>query len=288
MAVNTTAFFGWEFGFGAIRAVFSEPLVVGKSEGLGRGVCSDVDLGLHLGAAEDDLVFGDRDLAARHEALARGFLEDTEDPLLRVKDSIASEEGSIDADEGGSTKAAFDDAILNREVFPLIGGIGRAEVVETGGAADIDGTFTSVFEVALFHGDIAGAAFELDGGAGGETKFTGKAAASNQRLVATDEIDPLPAPAGDGAFADGEFIKATALDGIMIAFGSDVADVEMIERDAFHGTRSLPAIIEVDAVCALAADFEMAEGETVASGELEGCTAAFEMRRLLRIEGLQS
>lgn len=51
-------------GLGSIRAVFGEPVVVGEDEGLGRGVGSDVDLDLHLGSAEDDLLVADPDVAA--------------------------------------------------------------------------------------------------------------------------------------------------------------------------------------------------------------------------------
>jgi len=105
--------------------------------------------------------------------------------------------------------------------------------------------------------------------------------------VTANEVDALTAPAGDGAVSDGEFVEAAALDGVMIAFGADVADVEMIKRDAFYRIRSLTSVVEVDAVRALVADFQVAESETVASGELEGSSIAFKMRRLLGIESFQ-
>ena len=105
--------------------------------------------------------------------------------------------------------------------------------------------------------------------------------------MTANEVDALTTPSGDGAVADGEFVEAAALDGVMIAFGADVADLKMIERDAFHWTCSLPAVVEVDAIRALAADFEVAEIETVASGELEGAGTSFKMRRLLGIESFQ-
>lgn len=271
-----------------VWAVFGEPVVAGEGDGFGGGVGTDVDLDLHLSTAKDDLVVGDFDVAAGHEALACGFLEDAEDPLFGVKDGVAGEEGSIDSDKGGGTKAAFDDAVLNGKIFAFIGGTGRAEEVESGGTADIDGALTSVVEMAFFYGDLAGATFELDGCAGGEASFADEVAASNERLVAANEVDPLPSPAGDGAVADGEFVEPAALDGVMIAFGADVADVELIKRDVFHRIRSLSAVVEVDAVGALATNFQMAEGESLAAGELERAVATFELRRLAGIERFES
>lgn len=173
---------------------------------------------------------------------------------------------------------------MDCEVFTFIGGIGRAEEVEAGGAADIHGALAGVFEVAFFHRDLAGATFELDAGAGGEAGFTDEVASGDERLVAADEVDPLPSPAADSAVADGEFAEAAAFDGIMISLGADVADVEMIERDAFHRTRAFSTVVEVDAVRALAADFEVAEGESLAAGELERAVATIKVRRLTGVE----
>lgn len=231
---------------------------------------SDVDLHLHLGTAEDDSIVGDPDVAAGWEAIADGFLKDAEDPLLRKENGVAGEERAVHTDKGGGAQAAFDDAVLNGEVFGLISGIRRTEVVEARGAADIHGTLTGVFEMAFLHRDLTGAAFELDGGAGCEAGLADELAACDERLVTADEVDALPAPAGDDAVADGECIKTAAFNGVVIAGGADVADFEMVERDAFDGAGALAAVINVDAVDALPTDAEMAEREPITTGELKG------------------
>lgn len=88
--------------------------------------------------------------------------------------------------------------------------------------------------------------------------------------MTADEVDALTAPSGDDAVADGECIESTALDGVVIAGGADVADFEMVERDAFDGAGALAAVVNVDAVDALTADAEMAEREPITTGELKG------------------
>ena len=66
--------------------------------------------------------------------------------------------------------------------------------------------------------------------------------------MAADEVDALATPAVYGAFTDREFIQPGALDAVMIAFGSDVADLDAFNRDAGDGIRQIAAVIKVESV----------------------------------------
>lgn len=286
-AVGACDFLGGEYGLGAVGAVFGEPVVGFEAEGFGGGAVAEVDVGLDLGAAEGDAVVFDEDVAARGEAGFAGFLEDAEDPFGGVEDGVAGELGAVDADEGSGAEAAFDVVVADDDASGFVLGAGGTEVGEAGGAADVEGAFAGVEEAAFFHDDAAGAAFELDSGAGGEAGFAGEAAVGDEGVVTADEVDALAAPAGDGAVADGELLQAGAFDSVVIAGGADVADFEVVEGDAGDGGIELAAVVEVEAVGGLAGDVEVAEGEVRAAAELEGGVAADEAGRVVFVEGFE-
>lgn len=270
---------------GAGGLVFSEPVVGLEAEGFGGGAVAEVDVGLDLGATEGDAVVFDEDVAAWCETGLAGFLEDAEDPFGGVEKGVADELGTVDTDEGGGAGAAFDVVVADDDASGFVFGSRWTEVGEAGGAADVEGAFAGMEESAFFHDDAAGAALELDGGAGGEAGFAGELAGGDEGVVTANEVDALTAPTADGAVADGELLEAGAFDGVVIAAWADVTDLDVVEGDARDGGIELATVVEVEAVGGLAGDDEMAEGEVRAAAELEGGLGADEAGWFGRVEG---
>jgi len=225
-------------------------------------------------------------MATGHETRFTGFLEDAEDPFGGEADRVAAELRAIDTDKGGGTWAAFDDIVPHDEAGGLELGTLWAEVGQASGATEVDRTLARICEVTFFDDDIACAAFELDGGTGGEAFFAGETAAGDQTMMTADEVDPLAAPAGDGAITDRELVEAGTLDAIMIALGANVADLDLLDRDAGGGIRQIAAVVEIEAVTGLAADAQFSQREVLAAGEVKGVATAFEVRWLRWIKRL--
>ena len=264
--------------------VLGKPAVVLEAEGLWRGAVTDVDVDLNLGAAEDDAVVFDENVAAGGKFRLTGFLEDAEDPSHGIKNRIAAELRAIDTNERGGAQTAFDDVVANDETRGLVLGTLWAKVRLTRGAAEVDGPFARVGKVAFLDGHIARAAFELDASTGGEAFFADELAAGDDRVMAADEVDALPTPASDGAIADRHFVETGALDAVVIALGADVADRDMFNGDAGAGIRPITAIVEIKAVARLPADPQIPQSELVAAREMPRVGSTFEVWWIFRLQ----
>jgi hypothetical protein len=104
--------------------------------------------------------------------------------------------------------------------------------------------------------------------------------------MTADKVDPLPSPASDRAITDRQLVEAGALDAVVIPLRPDVANLDVIKRDAGDGIRQVATIVEVQAVGSLAAEAQVSQRELFAAGEVPRIAAAFEMRRIFWIESL--
>ncbi len=75
--------------------------------------------------------------------------------------------------------------------------------------------------------------------------------------MTADKVDSLSAPAGNRAVANRRLVESGALDGVVIALGTDVADLNVIERDPRDGMRRIAAIVEIEATFALPLEAEV-------------------------------
>ena len=102
--------------------------------------------------------------------------------------------------------------------------------------------------------------------------------------MATDEIDPLPAPALDEAVPDRQIHETRTLDPVVIALGTDLADLEVRQGDALDRVFEIAAVVEVDSVASLAPGFQMADAQARTPRKLPGIASTHEDRRIRRIQ----
>ena len=102
--------------------------------------------------------------------------------------------------------------------------------------------------------------------------------------MATDQIDPLPAPALDEAVPDREVREARSLDPVVIALGTDLADFQMRQGDSLDGVFAVAAVVEVEAVASLATGVEVRHRKFRTPRKLPGIASTHEDRRIRRIQ----
>ena len=151
------------------------------------------------------------------------------------RDAVEIDLRAIDSDEGGGTGAGFDDVGAHADSRSFEFGTLRSEVGETGGAADVQGALARAFEMAFFHADIRCPSFQLNASTRAEPCFARKCASTDRHFVATNHVDTLATPAGDPAIANDQFIKARTFDAVVIARRTNVADRDVLNRDAADG-----------------------------------------------------
>ncbi len=218
------------------------------------GAVADIDLDLDLRPAKDDPVVLHQHLPAWRVPFGRGFLEDAENPLLRIQDCVACELSAIDTDKSSGTQAALDDVVADDNVLRLKLRTRWTKEVQTGGAAYIEWTLAAVDEVTFLDRDVRTPAFGLHTSRGAEASLPYEATVCDQGFVTPDHINPLPAPTSQGAVPDGQFVEARAFNPVMIAFRTDVADLQMFQGDAVDWFIEQPPIIQVQPVAGLATD----------------------------------
>jgi len=115
--------------------------------------------------------------------------------------------------------------------------------------------------VAFFDRDVRAATLGLHASRGAEASFADKATARDQRPMTADQIDPLAAPTGQGAVADRQLIESRALEAIVISRGADVADLQLLQRDAGDRLIEPAAVVQIQTIGGLAAQTELANGQ---------------------------
>ena len=138
------------------------------------------------------------------------LLEDACDPALRAQDGVVANDGAGDSDESDRCHRAFEKTVHHRQIGRLEFGVGRAEVVGSGAAAEIDRAASGVFEVAAADGDVLATAFGLHAVGRDRLLEMFEFACRNQAVVAADHVDAGAAfaPAFDLAIFDAEIAHA--------------------------------------------------------------------------------
>lgn len=137
-------------------------MILLEHERLGSRAFADVQVRLHLGPTKEDTIVRHADIPARCESWFAGFLEDAKDPFLRKQNRVSRELSTIHADKRGSAGAALDDVVPHRDRLGFIESALRSEIRQASGAADIQRPGSGILEMAFLHGDLRGAALELD------------------------------------------------------------------------------------------------------------------------------
>ena len=76
--------------------------------------------------------------------------------------------------------------------------------------------------------------------------------------MAADKVYALTTPAGDSAIANRGVVEAGTLDPVVISFGTDVADLDVIKRDSNDGIGQVAAVVEVKTIRTLPTDAKVA------------------------------
>lgn len=170
LPINAGDFLNGETRVASCGVVKAVPPVTGEGENLGGSATADIYAAFGpVAGVKGNNVVGEETIAGRKEAGGAIFLKDAKGPAPGMVDGVETHDGTIDTDESDGSAPANKGVTFHTDVpgfeMRLTGHERRAEELEAGAAADVDGAAAGVFEAVTTDGDLAGAALGLDTGA---------------------------------------------------------------------------------------------------------------------------